>query len=363
MSALRPTLVRMTSNEAPVVSTHGLVKDFGSNRAVDHIDLEVKRGEIVGLLGPNGAGKTTTLRMLATLLPITAGTATVFGHDVAHHPHQVRQLIGLTGQYASVDEDLSARENLQMFGRLEGLRGKAANARAEELLEEFSLTDTADRKISNYSGGMRRRLDLSVSLITRPPLIFLDEPTTGLDPRTRNQMWETIRRLVADGATILLTTQYLEEADQLADRIVVIDHGKVVAEGTPEHLKASIGGSTLLVDLADARDPDSARDVLTRVLETPAFVKGTRATASLSDANRAIDALAALRSAGIDVASLQVSQPTLDEVFLALTGEHVSSGDDGTLGDDGDGDGGGGGGTLDGAAGASHSPTSEEISR
>lgn len=310
--------------DIPAVRTRALVRDFGTNRAVDHVDLEVRRGEIVGLLGPNGAGKTTTLRMLATLLPITSGQAEIFGHDVARHPHQVRQLIGLTGQYASVDEDLSARENLRMFGRLAGLGGRAANARAEELLTEFSLTDTADRKIGNYSGGMRRRLDLAVSLITRPPLVFLDEPTTGLDPRTRNQMWETIRTLVAEGATILLTTQYLEEADQLADRIVVIDHGRIVAEGTPDQLKASVGGSSLMVDLAPDGDAGLAVEVLSRVLDVPAIATGLRITAPLPDANRAIDALAALRAARVEVAALQVSRPTLDEVFLTLTGSPAS---------------------------------------
>lgn len=314
--------------DAPAVRTRSLVRDFGTNRAVDHVDLEVRRGEIVGLLGPNGAGKTTTLRMLATLLAPTSGTAEVFGHDVVEHKHEVRQLIGLTGQYASVDEDLTARENLRMFGRLGGLRGPAANARADELLEEFSLEDAADRALKNFSGGMRRRLDLAVSLITRPPLIFLDEPTTGLDPRTRNQMWDTIRRLVADGATLLLTTQYLDEADQLAERIVVVDHGRIVAEGTPDALKASIGGSSLVVDLAVADDATLARDTLAHVLDAPAYVSGARVTAPLPDANRAIEALAELRRHGVDVLALQVSRPTLDEVFLSITGAPADSPDE-----------------------------------
>ena len=313
-------------SRGPAIRTRGLVKDFGDNRAVDHIDLEIARGEIFGVLGPNGAGKTTTLRMLATLLPIDGGTAEVFGVDVAQRPHVVRQLIGLTGQYASVDEDLTALENLRLFARLQGLSSARAATVAGELLEQFSLQDAATRRLSKFSGGMRRRLDLAVSLITRPPLIFLDEPTTGLDPRTRVQMWETIRTLVDDGATVLLTTQYLEEADQLADRLVVIDHGRTVAEGTPEELKSSVGSSTLIVDLAEADEAPQARAVLERVLGDGAlFVDGGRLNAPLADADVAIDALAALRQAGIAVRSLQVSRPSLDEVFLTLTGRPPES--------------------------------------
>ena len=308
----------------PAIRTRGLVKDFGSNRAVDHIDLEVAQGEIFGVLGPNGAGKTTTLRMLATLLPIDGGSAEIFGVDVAKRPHVIRQLIGLTGQYASVDEDLTAIENLVLFGRLQGLTAPRAKAIAGELLEQFALEDAATRKLAKFSGGMRRRLDLAVSLITRPPLIFLDEPTTGLDPRTRAQMWDTIRTLVRDGATVLLTTQYLEEADQLADRLVVIDHGKTVAEGTPEELKSSVGSSTLIVDLETTDDAPAARSVLERVLGDGAlFVDGGRLNAPLPDANVAIDALSALREARIAVRSVQVSKPSLDEVFLTLTGRPV----------------------------------------
>src|ERR1700750_2389771 len=230
----------MFTTDTPAVSARGLVKSFGDFRAVDGIDLEVRRGEIFGVLGPNGAGKTTMLKMLATLLAIDAGQARVFGVDVAREPHRVRQLVGVTGQYASVDEDLTATENLWLFGRLQGLRSADARATAKALLEQVGLEEGADRPIAQFSGGMRRRLDLAASLITRPPLIFLDEPTTGLDPRTRGQMWETIRGLVADGCTVLLTTQYLDEADQLADRVAVIDQGRKVAEGAPDELKSSV---------------------------------------------------------------------------------------------------------------------------
>ena len=246
----------------PAVLAEDLLKTFGDQRAVDHVDLEVRRGEVFGVLGPNGAGKTTMLKMLATLLPIDGGRAEVFGHDVRRRPHVVRQLLGVTGQYASVDENLTATENLMLFARLQGIDRKTARSTAESLLEQFDLTAAATKPISAFSGGMRRRLDLAASLITRPPLIFLDEPTTGLDPRTRGQMWDTIRGLVANGCTVLLTTQYLDEADQLADRIAVIDHGRKVAEGTPDELKTSIGLSTL--QLAPRRCGEAPRGRLRR---------------------------------------------------------------------------------------------------
>ncbi|HVW17230.1 MAG TPA: ATP-binding cassette domain-containing protein [Solirubrobacteraceae bacterium] len=320
----------MTSEATPAVHAAGLVKAFGDLRAVDGIDLEIGRGEIFGVLGPNGAGKTTVLRMLATLLPIDAGEARVFGVDVAREPHRVRQLIGVTGQYASVDENLTAAENLWLFGRLQGIGSAEAREIAARLLAQFGLEDAADRPLAQFSGGMRRRLDLAASLITRPPLIFLDEPTTGLDPRTRGQMWDTIRGLVSDGCTVLLTTQYLDEADQLADRIAVIDRGRKVAEGTPDELKASVGDSTLQLQLAPGADLALARDVVGRALgaEPVLTPESGRINAPLAVADRAADALIALREAGVPIASVSVAKPTLDEVFLAITGHDTGQGDE-----------------------------------
>lgn len=307
------------------VEARGLVKAFGSNRAVDGVDLNVRTGSIYGVLGPNGAGKTTAIRMLATLLRPDAGSALIFGHDVVKESQIVRQLIGVTGQYASVDESLSATENLIIFSRLLGLGRAEAKRKADELLEEFGLTEAARRPLKNFSGGMRRRLDLAASLIAQPPLIFLDEPTTGLDPRTRAQMWDTIRRLVKTGSTVLLTTQYLDEADQLADRIAVIDHGRVVAEGTVDELKASVGTSSLQLRVQNSLDIENARRTIEQVLKVQSIVSSEagKITAPMANADLVTDLLIALRAEGIHLAEMSVQKPSLDEVFLTLTGHGV----------------------------------------
>lgn len=316
---------KTTPNGNLAVEAHGLVKTFGDNRAVDGVDLNVKAGAIYGVLGPNGAGKTTTISMLATLLRPDAGSARIFGHDVIKESQIVRQLIGVTGQYASVDESLSATENLVIFSRLLGLGRAEARRKAAELLEEFGLTEAAKRPLKNFSGGMRRRLDLAASLIAQPPLIFLDEPTTGLDPRTRNQMWNTIRQLVKTGSTVLLTTQYLDEADQLADRIAVIDRGKVVAEGTVDELKTSVGTSSLQLRVQNPQDMGEARRTVEKVLKVQSNVspEAGKITAPMADADRVTDLLIALRETGIHLAEMSVQKPTLDEVFLAITGHGV----------------------------------------
>ncbi|HWC22128.1 MAG TPA: ATP-binding cassette domain-containing protein [Flexivirga sp.] len=303
------------------VDVRDLTVRFGDFVAVDGVTFTVPTGSVLGLLGPNGAGKTTIVRVLATLLPATGGSASIFGHDVRTDPHGVRSVIGVTGQYASVDEELTARENLLIFARLLRYTRKGARRRCDELLEEFSLTDAAGRALKNFSGGMRRRLDLATSLIAEPPLIFLDEPTTGLDPRTRQQMWGTVRRLVDGGSTVVLTTQYLEEADQLADNIVVIDHGKVVAEGSANDLKSSVGSGTLRLALRDDADRPTARQVMEQLaghhVETES--SGTLAV-PVNDASLVTDVLIGLRDKGIEVEDVGVHKPTLDEVFFQLTG-------------------------------------------
>lgn len=305
--------------EEYAVEINGLTKTFGQQTAVDQVSFNIKRGEVFGLLGPNGAGKTTTLRMMTTLLQPTSGDIKIFGHDVKTESQTVRSLFGLTGQYASVDEDISARENLMIFSRLNGLSRQEAKARTAEFLEEFSLVNSADKAISNFSGGMRRRLDLAVSLITRPALIFLDEPTTGLDPRTRTQMWATIRQLVAAGSTIVLTTQYLEEADELADRIAVIDHGKLVSIGTPAELKAQVGGAKLRVEVVDDAQAEQARGVMANTLPATPQVTRNVVEVAIDDINTVAGVLQAITAAGVTMTNMSVEQPSMDDVFFALT--------------------------------------------
>jgi ABC-2 type transport system ATP-binding protein len=303
------------------IEASGLVKTFGEVRAVDGVDLAVRSGSVYGVLGPNGAGKTTTIRMLATLLRPDSGSARVLGHDIVDEADAVRGLVSLTGQLASVDEDLTGRENLVLLGRLLGLKRPHAKARAGELLEAFGLADAAGRLVKHYSGGMRRRLDIAASLVVTPQLMFLDEPTTGLDPRSRNQVWDIIRALVTGGTTILLCTQYLDEADQLADGIAVIDHGRVIAEGTPGQLKASVGSGALHVRLLDPEQRPEAERVLERELGSVHLEPDPAAlSASCADADRASEGVAELSRAGVRIGSFSLGQPTLDEVFLALTG-------------------------------------------
>jgi ABC-2 type transport system ATP-binding protein len=311
----------LISQSTLAIEASGLMKSFGSVRAVDGVDLAVRSGSVYGVLGPNGAGKTTTIRMLATLLRPDDGSARVLGHDIVHEADAVRGLVSLTGQIASVDEDLSGRENLILLGRLLGLKRTHAKTRAGELLEAFGLADAAGRLVKHFSGGMRRRLDIAASLVVTPQLMFLDEPTTGLDPRSRNQVWDIIRALVAEGTTILLCTQYLDEADNLADGIAVIDHGRVIAEGTPGQLKASVGSGALHVRLLDPEQRPEAERVLERELGSVHLEPDPAAlSASCADADRAAEAVAALSRSSVRIGSFSLGQPTLDEVFLALTG-------------------------------------------
>jgi ABC-2 type transport system ATP-binding protein len=310
------------SNGALAIETDGLVKVFGETRAVDGIDLAVRTGTVYGVLGPNGAGKTTTIRVLATLLRSDAGSARVLGRDVVADADAVRGFVSLTGQFASVDEELNGRENLVLLGRLLGFSRRHADERASELLDAFGLTDAADRLVREYSGGMRRRLDIAASIVVTPEILFLDEPTTGLDPRSRNQVWDIVRVLVAEGTTVLLTTQYLDEADQLADRIAIIDHGKVIAEGTSGELKALVGSGSLHVRLHDPDQRPAAGRVLTSVLGEPFQLEPDPAalSARAPDPERVATALGELTQSGIAIAEFALGQPSLDEVFLALTG-------------------------------------------
>ncbi|WP_354698067.1 Daunorubicin/doxorubicin resistance ATP-binding protein DrrA [Paraconexibacter sp. AEG42_29] len=312
------------------IEAEGLVKTYGDTRAVDGVDLGVARGSIYGVLGPNGAGKTTTIKMLTTLLRPDGGHARVLGHDVMTDGDAVRSRISLTGQLASVDEDLTGQENLVLLARLLGYRGRAARERADQLLLGFGLADAAGKLAKNYSGGMRRRLDIASSIVVRPDVLFLDEPTTGLDPRSRNEVWEIVRALADQGTTVLLCTQYLDEADQLAARIAVIDRGQVIAEGTPGELKSSVGANTLHVRLADPEQREDALQALAADLDAPVERAGDPAALSVpvADAGRAAEAVARLAQADIDVAGFSLGQPSLDEVFMALTGKPAPDTDD-----------------------------------
>jgi oleandomycin transport system ATP-binding protein len=314
------------------IEAHGLVKRFGKTQALAGVDLTARAGTVLGLLGPNGAGKTTAVRILATLLRPDDGTATIYGYDVNKDAYQVRQLIGLTGQYASVDDGLSGRNNLVMIGRLLGMSRGDAKSRATELLRRFELEDAAARPASTYSGGMRRRLDLAASLVGRPRILFLDEPTTGLDPRSRNEVWAIVRGLTADGVTVLLTTQYLEEADQLAHDITVIDHGKVIATGTPDQLKAQAGSQVLQITPADPSRLAEVADLLAKRPElTPAATDSAApdgetvddGTVSVRVTDRSLlpAIVRELDDKGIELAEFSLRKPSLDEVFLELTGD------------------------------------------
>jgi len=318
-------------SDVPAIKADGLVKHYGTTKALDGLDLTVPTGTVYGLLGPNGAGKTTAVRILATLLRPDGGQARVLGRDVVADAPAVRRTIGLTGQYAALDEYLTGRANLIMIGQLSRLTARAARRRADELLEQFDLTAAASRAVKTYSGGMRRRLDLAASLIGHPEVLFLDEPTTGLDPSARALMWDIVRQLVADGTTLLLTTQYLDEADVLASRVAVIDGGKVIAEGTPAELKASVGGQRLLITLADESDAATAAKALTPFATTSISVNGpTRFIEApvIAADGLATEVVRALDAAGVQVSEISLRSASLDDVFLTLTGHAAEEKED-----------------------------------
>jgi len=308
------------------ITAENVVKTFGDVKALDGVTLHAETGKVLGLLGPNGAGKTTLVRILTTLLKPDSGIVQVGGVDVINQPQRVRENIGLAGQYAAVDEILSGRENLEMVGQLYHMTRKQAKARAQELLEQFTLTDAADRSVKTYSGGMRRRLDLAASIVARPPILFLDEPTTGLDPRTRIDMWNTIRQLVSDGTTLLLTTQYLEEADELADKIVVIDRGSVIAEGTADELKSDLASDFIDLKVTNPENVDQAVDLLTPMsLESPQAdnIRGQITIAVENGAQSIAEVVRILDNGEISIAELNLRRPSLNDVFLSITGEAI----------------------------------------
>ena len=308
----------------PAIEAIDLVKRFGENTAVDHVSFAVPPGTVLGLLGPNGAGKTTTVRMMTTLTEPTSGTARVAGYDVCREPDKVRRNMGLTGQVATVDELLTGRENIRMIGGLYGIRRKELAQLGDQLLEQFSIADAADRVVKSYSGGMRRRLDLAVSLLASPPVLFLDEPTTGLDPRSRSELWNVLRGLVAQGTTLLLTTQYLEEADQLADNIVVVDKGRIIAEGSPLQLKQQSGRASLVVTLTNADDLPAAQALMAKAGAEVFVDTGARElTAAADGLDDMIRVAGWLRESNIDVDDIGLSRPSLDDVFLSLTGHRT----------------------------------------
>ncbi|MFJ9723341.1 ATP-binding cassette domain-containing protein [Streptomyces sp. NPDC101209] len=319
-----------SSGGGNAVTVRGMVKHYGETKALDGVDLDVREGTVMGVLGPNGAGKTTLVRILSTLLSPDAGEATVAGYDVLRQPRQLRRVIGLTGQYASVDEKLPGWENLYMIGRLLDLPRKDARARADELLERFSLTDAAKRPASTYSGGMRRRLDLAASMIGRPQVLFLDEPTTGLDPRTRNEVWDEVKAMVGEGVTVLLTTQYMEEAEQLASELTVVDRGKVIAGGAIDELKAKVGGRTLRVRPADPlqlRPLAAALDELgiTGLAATTVDADNGAVLVPILSDEQLTAVVAAVTARGITLSAITTELPSLDEVFLSLTGHRASA--------------------------------------
>jgi ABC-2 type transport system ATP-binding protein len=304
------------------IETHDLAKHYGKTRALNGVSLQIREGSVYGLLGPNGAGKTTTIRILATLLRPTSGSATVLGHDVVREARQVRQKVSLTGQYASVDEDLTGTENLVLVARLLGFTWRDARRRSDELMAAFDLADAMSRQVRTYSGGMRRRMDIAASLVAIPQVLFLDEPTTGLDPRSRNQVWDLVRQIAAQGTTVLLTTQYLEEADRLAERLAVIDHGRVIAQGTSRDLKAMVGANALHIRLNTPDQRAAVEDIVRRTVTDGLLPSADplEVSARLAQPSQATAVLAALTEQNVDLASFSVGNPSLDEVFLALTG-------------------------------------------